>query len=172
MGKEQLLLIILLSSGYVIAILYVLGKNLFKECLEDCKKCLEDYKKSKNSIQCPSCLTELELPPDCEGQEVRCPQCNNRFVIPEKFLKRIKQKTKRVLTFAIIHEKLTSAIILALSIIIYAIINYNTDRYYLHKESQQVPFILDKNAGKLYSPASSIKEYNWNLCDPIKKARK
>jgi predicted RNA-binding Zn-ribbon protein involved in translation (DUF1610 family) len=156
-GKWVIHLFVLLSAYEILTIVYILRERKLKN--------------NPKHINCPFCRIELEIPPKANGQKVQCPECGNKFITRKHSLNKFKldfEKVKWFFSTIREYQILLAGILLSMAIIIYAIINYNTDRYYLHKESQRVPLILDKNAGKLYSPVS----YNWILCDPIKKARK
>jgi hypothetical protein len=111
------------------------------------------------TIICPYCETELELPDSALPQEtlwvdVKCPECNEPFLIshdgavlsravPAKSL-----KPKRKFRHFLKENKLPlSILVLALSLLIHGCLEYNKDRYKITGS-----IIFDKNTGDTYNP--------------------
>lgn len=119
------------------------------------------------TIHCPYCETELELPDsalpkDSFWIEVKCPECNEPFLIsfngevssraiPAKSLKP-KKKFRHFLK----ENKIPLSILaLALSLLIHGYLSYNTHRYTWDSEDR---CILDKNSGDFYYRGTIFKK--------------
>jgi hypothetical protein len=118
------------------------------------------------TIHCPYCETELELPDSALPQEtlwvdVKCPECNEPFLIshdgavlsravPAKSL-----KPKRKFRHFLKENKLPlSILVLALSLLIHGCLSYNTHRYTRFSDRT----VLDKNSGDVYYGDKMFKE--------------
>lgn len=111
------------------------------------------------TITCPYCETELELPDSALPQEtfwvdVKCPECNEPFLIsfngevssraiPAKSLK----PKKKFRHFLIENKIPLSILVLALAIALHGWLEYNKDRYKINGS-----IIFDKNTGDRYNP--------------------
>lgn len=137
-GEWVIHLLLLLTASEILAIVYILrGRK---------------SKKDPKRIVCPFCRIELELPPNSEGAKIQCPDCGNKFVTREYSLKEFKLDSEKLKCFFSTvreYQILLAGFLLFVAIIFYALLNYNTDRYYLDSTGSRIK-ILDKNTGYIY----------------------
>ena len=114
------------------------------------------------TITCPYCETELELPDsalpkDSFWVEVKCPECNEPFLISfngEVLSKAIPAKSlkpqKKFRHFLKENKIPLSILTLALAIIIHSWLEYNKSRYESRFSPEGNFYIFDKNSGDRY----------------------